>query len=329
MKLPRRTFLSLAGAHALAPAISRVASALDYPTRPITIIVPFPAGGPVDTLARLLAEPMRLSLGQPLVIENVGGAGGSIAAARVARAEPDGYTMILGNWTSLVGTPAVYPVSFDVKNDFAPVALLAFSPLMLVGRTSLPANNVRELIAWLKANPGKATAATVGLGSGSHLCGIYLQNTLGVQFQFVPYRGGAPASQDLVAGNVDVMCDQASNSLPFARAGQIKALVVMARHRWFGAPEVPTVDEMGVPGIYVSFWHGLWAPKGTPKEIVARLNGAVVASLGNDAVRKRFADQGQEIPPRDQQTPEALAAYQKADIDKWWPMVKAAGIKGE
>ena len=189
MKLPRRTFLPLAGAFALAPPISRVASALDYPTRPITIIVPFPAGGPVDTLARLLAEPMRIALGQPLVIENVGGAGGSIAVARVARAEPDGYTMILGNWTSLVGTPAVYPVSFDVKNDFAPVALLASSPLMLVGRKTLPANNVQELIAWLKANPGKATSGTIGIGSPSQVGAIYFQKLTGTQIQLVPYRG--------------------------------------------------------------------------------------------------------------------------------------------
>jgi tripartite-type tricarboxylate transporter receptor subunit TctC len=184
-------------------------------------------------------------------------------------------------------------------------------------------------VAWLKANPGRVTAATVGVGSGSHLCCIYLQNTLGVSFQFVPYRGGGPAAQDLVAGNVDLMCDQAANSLPFVRSGQMKALVVMAKQRWFAAPEVPTVDEMGVPGLHVSFWHGLWAPGGTLPGVVARLNTAVVHALADDGVRKRFADQGQEIPPRDQQTPEALAAYQKADIDKWWPMIKAAGIKGE
>jgi tripartite-type tricarboxylate transporter receptor subunit TctC len=314
---------------ALTLAMSGGAAADDYPSRAVTLVVPFPAGGGTGLLARILAEQMQVELGQPVIVENVGGAGGSIGVARVARAAADGYTLVFGNWASNVGSGAVYPVDYDLIKDFEPVARIADTPLWVVARKEFPANDFKTLIAWLKANPGKATAATVGLGSGSHLCGIYLQNTLGVQFQFVPYRGGAPASQDLVAGNVDVMCDQASNSLPFARAGQIKALVVMARHRWFGAPEVPTVDEMGVPGIYVSFWHGLWAPKGTPKEIVARLNGAVVASLGNDAVRKRFADQGQEIPPRDQQTPEALAAYQKADIDKWWPMVKAAGIKGE
>jgi len=209
------------------------------------------------------------------------------------------------------------------------VARIADTPLRVVTRKNFPANDFKQLIAWLKANPGKATAATVGPGSGSHLCGVYLENNLGVRFQFVPYRGGAPASQDLIAGNVDLMCDQSSNSLPFVRSGQIKALAVMARQRWFGAPEVPTVGEMGVPGIYVSFWHGLWAPKGTPNAIVAKLNSAVVKSLADAALQKRFADQGQEIPPRDQQTPQALAAYQKADIEKWWPIVKAAGIKGE
>ena len=267
------------------------ARADDYPARTITMVVPFPTGGATTLLARILAEQMKTELGQSVIIENVGGAGGSIGVARVAR--------------------------------------VADTPLWVVTRKDFPAKDFKGLIAWLKANPGKATAATVGPGSGSHLCGIYLQNTLGVRMQYVPYRGGAPASQDLIAGNVDLMCDMSSNSLPFERAGQIKALAVMAKHRWSGAPEVPTVDEMGVPGIYVSFWHGLWAPKGTPADVVAKLNGAVVAALADDAVRKRFADQGQEIPPRDQQTPQALAAYQKADIEKWWPMIKAAGIKAE
>jgi tripartite-type tricarboxylate transporter receptor subunit TctC len=305
------------------------AAAEDYPSRAITVVVPFPAGGATGLLAHILAEQMQTELGQPVVVENVGGAGGSIGVARVARATPDGYTLVFGNWASNVGSGAVYPVDYDLLKDFAPVSRIADTPLWIVARKEFPASDFKTMTAWLKANPGKATAATVGVGSGSHLCGIYLQNTLGVTFQFVPYRGGAPASQDLVAGNVDLMCDQAANSLPFVRSGQIKALVVMAKERWFGAPDVPTVDEMGVPGIYVSFWHGLWAPKGTPKAIIAKLNGAVVQALADDAVRKRFADQGQEIPPRDQQTPEALAAYQKADIEKWWPMIKAAGIKGE
>ncbi len=199
----------------------------------------------------------------------------------------------------------------------------------MVAKNALPAKDLKELIAWLKANPDKASAATVGPGSGSHLCGIYLQNNTGTRFQFVPYRGGAPAMQDLVAGQVDMMCDMSSNSLPHVRAGQIKALAVMAKSRWFAAPDIPTVDEMGVPGIYVSFWHGLWVPKGAPTDVVAKLSGAVVKALADPVVRQRFADQGQEIPPRDQQTPAALAAYHKADIEKWWPIIKAANIKAE
>jgi tripartite-type tricarboxylate transporter receptor subunit TctC len=299
MKLLRRKFLSLAGAVAAAPALSRFASALDYPTRPITIIVPFPAGGPVDTLARLLSEPMRISLGQPLVVENVGGAGGSIAVARVARAEPDGYTMILGNWTSLVGTPAAYPVSFDVKNDFAPVALLASSPLMLVGRKSLPANNVQELIAWLKANPGKATAGTIGIGSPSQVGAIYFQKLTGTQIQLVPYRGAAPALTDLL------------------------------KTRWPSAPDIPTIEEAGVPELALSFWQAFWVPKSTPEAVVAKLNAAAVAALADPGVRRRLDDLGQEIPPRAQQTPQALGAFHRSEIDKWWPIIKAAGIKPE
>jgi tripartite-type tricarboxylate transporter receptor subunit TctC len=316
-------------ATALIVAMIGSAAAEVYPTRTITMVVPFPAGGGTSLLARILAERMTPELGQSVIVENVGGAGGSIGVAKVARAPPDGYTLVFGNWASNVGSGAVYPVDYDLLKDFAPIARVADAPLWIVARKTFPANDLREAIAWLKANPGMATMATVGVGSGSHLCGIYLQNATGVRFQFIPYKGGAPASQDLVAGHVDMMCDFSSNSLPFERSGQIKALAVMAKDRWFGAPEVPTVDEMGVPELYVSFWHGLWAPKGTPADVIAKLNAAVVAALADDTVRARFSDQGQEIPPRDQQTPEALAAYQKADIDKWWPIIKAAGVKAE
>jgi tripartite-type tricarboxylate transporter receptor subunit TctC len=330
MKFPRRTFLSWAGAVAAAPASSRFAAALDYPTRPITIIVPFPAGGPVDTLARLLSEPMRLALGQPLVVENVGGAGGSIAVARVARAEPDGYTMILGNWTSLVGTPAVYPVSFDVKNDFAAVALLAFSPLMLVGRKSLPANNVQELIAWLKTNPGKATSGTIGVGSPSQVGAIYFQKLTGTQIQLVPYRGAAPALTDLLAGQIDLrMGAEASQMLPYLKSDSVKAFAIMDKTRWAPAPDIPTIEEAGVPELALSFWQAFWVPKSTPDAIVAKLNAAAVAALADAAVRRRLDDLGQEIPPRAQQTPQALGAFHRSEIDKWWPIIKAAGIKPE
>jgi tripartite-type tricarboxylate transporter receptor subunit TctC len=318
--------LSLAAAFAMLAGVG-AAAAQAYPSRPITMIVPFPPGGATTVLARVLAERMREPLGQPVVVENVSGAGGSIGVARVARAAPDGYSLSFGNWASHVGAGAVYPVQYDVLTDFEPVARVADTPLWVVARNDLPAKDLKELIAWLKANPGKASAATVGPGSGSHLCGIYLQSNTATSFQFVPYRGGAPAMQDLVAGQVDMMCDMSSNSLPFVRSGQIKALAVMAKARWPAAPDVPTVDEMGVPGIYVSFWHGLWAPKGTPKDVIAKLNGAVVDALADPATRQRFVDQGQEIPPRDQQTPQALAAYHKVDIEKWWPIIKAANIK--
>jgi tripartite-type tricarboxylate transporter receptor subunit TctC len=321
----RRLFWTLAFVAATAGLGSAVAQV--YPSRTITVVVPFPAGGATNTLARILAEHMKMTLGQTIVVENVGGAGGSIGVGRVARAAPDGYTLVFGNWASNVGSGAVYPVQYDLLTDFEPIGRTADTPLWVVARKDLPANDLRELIVWLKANQDKASAATVGPGSGSHLCGIYLQGNTGTRFQFVPFRGGAPAIQALVGGQVDMMCDMSSNSLPFMRNGQIKALGVMSKVRWFGAPEIPTVDEMGVPGLYMSFWHGFWAPKGTPKDALARLNAALVAALADPTVRQRFADQGQEIPPRDQQTPEALAAYHKADIERWWPIIKAANIK--
>jgi tripartite-type tricarboxylate transporter receptor subunit TctC len=324
MKLPRRKFLSLAGAVATAPALPRVASALDYPTRPITIIVPFPAGGPVDTLARLLSEPMRIALGQPLVVENVGGAGGSIAVARVARAEPDGYTMILGNWTSLVGTPAVYPVPFDVKNDFAAVALLAFSPLMLVGRKSLPANNVKELIAWLKANPGKATSGTIGVGSPSQVGAIYFQKLTGTQIQLVPYRGAAPALTDLLGGQVEVVCLDMPVLISQIQAGNLVPVGIAGDKRDAVLPDVPTLAEQGYPNTDASNWYALLAPAKTPPDVVAKLNKAVDDALKDPEVRDKLVKTG-ATPVGG--TPEQLGTFMKAEYEKWGRVVKEHDIK--
>jgi len=311
-------------------ALAGPAVAESYPSRPVTIIVPFPPGGPVDTLARILSEPLRLSLGQPIVVENVSGAGGSLGIGRLARAAPDGLTLGLGNWTSSVGAPAIYPVAYDILADFEPVALVTISPVMIVARKTLPANDVMELIAWLKANPGKASAGTIGSGSPSQFGGIYFQNLTGTRLQFVPYRGSAQVLQDMVAGLIDLRFGaEASQMLPYLRAGTLKALAIMGKDRWAPAPDIPTIDEAGLPGLYLSYWQGLWLPKGTPKAIVARLNAATADALADAVVRQRLADLGQDIPPRDQQTPEALAAFHRAEIEKWWPVIRQAGLKAE
>jgi tripartite-type tricarboxylate transporter receptor subunit TctC len=312
-----------------AVAYSNVAAAQDYPTRPITLIVPFTAGGPTDLVGRIIADRIKTGLGQPVVVENVPGAGGSIGAARVAKAAPDGYTLIVGQWSSHVGAGAMYSLSFHPVEDFAPVALLTSSPLWIVGRKDLPANNLQELIAWLKANPDKATAGSVGVGSGTHLCLIYFQNNAGVRFQVVPYRGGPPMMQDLIAGQVDFSCPESSQNLAQYRSGQIKVFAVMNRRRWAAAPEIPTVDEAGVPGMHFPFWNALWAPKRTPEPIVAKLNAAVKEAFADPAMQKRFGELGYDIPPREQQSPEALATFHRQEVEKWWPIIKGANIKAE
>ena len=303
------------------------ALAQDYPSRPVTMIVPFPAGGPSDTLARILSERMRVALGQPVIIENVAGAGASIGATRGAQAAPDGYTLSIGNWTSHVGSGAMYRLPFDMLTDLEPISLLTSAPLMIVGKNAVPANNGTELVAFLKANPDKVTAATIGAGSAAHVCGIYFQDKIGTRLQFVPYRGGAPVMQDLVAGQIDLFCAEASQTLTYIRGGQMKAFMVMAKERWPAAPEVQTVDEAGARGLYISFWHGLWVPKGTPQEVIAKLNAAVVETLRDASVHKRLTDLGLVVATREQQTPQALAAHHKAELEKWWPIMKAAGIK--
>jgi len=329
VNLPRRRFLHLVAGAAAMPATSRIAWAQAYPARPITIIVPIPPGAVADITARVIAEPMRVTLGQPILIDNVAGAGGSIGVGRAARAAPDGYTLSFGNWLTHVGASAAYPVQYDVLKDFEPVSLLTQSPMWLVARNGFPAKDLQELIAWLKANPDKATAATVGSGGAGHVTGVYFQRSTDTRFAFVPYRGGTPALQDVVAGHVDLMFADVSSSLPFVRSGQIKAYAVMAQSRWFAAPDTPTVDELGLLGIYLSFWQGLWVPKGTPKNVLGKVHAAVVNALDDLTVRQRLKDAGQEIMPRQQQTPEALAAFHKAETEKWWPIIKAANIKGE
>jgi tripartite-type tricarboxylate transporter receptor subunit TctC len=300
-----------------------------YPSRPITMVVPFAPGGPTDTIARIMAERMRVSLGQPVILENVAGAAGSVGAGRVARAAGDGYTLVVGVWGTHVLNGAIYGLQYDVLKDFEPISLLASNPMVIVAKKAMPAKDLKELIAWLKANPDKASAGTTGTGGASHVAAIFFQKETGTRFQFVPYRGLAPAMQDLVAGQIDMMVDNPATSLSQARAGTIKAYATTAKARLAAAPDIPTADEAGLPGFNVSQWTALWAPKGTPKDIIAKLNEAVMESLADSNVLARLADLGQHIPPREQQTPEALGAYQKAEIDKWWPIIKAAGIKAE
>ena len=329
MRDERRAFVQLAAGAAAVLALSQIAAAQTYPSRPMTIVVPLAAGGAVDVLARNLAEHMTATLGQPVVIENVTGAGGSVGVARVARAAPDGYTIGTGTASQYVGSAAIYSVQYDLLRDFEPVIMLPRVPYWIVAKASLPVKDLQELIAWLKANPDKASAGAVGVGMGSHLCGLMFQQNTGTKFQMVPYRGGAPALQDLVAGQIDLMCDLAANSLSQARAGRIRPLAVLAKERWFGAPDVPTIDEAGVKDFYVSTWHAFWAPRGTPKEIVDKLNQAAAQAMADPGVRKRIADQGMEMPSAEQQTPAALGAFHRAEVEKWVPIIKAQNIKGE
>lgn len=302
----------------------------DYPSRTITLVVPFAAGGPTDTIARLVAEPMRAALGQPVIVENVTGAAGSIGTGRVARATPDGHTLVVGFWGTHVLNGVLYPLQYDVLKDFEPVALLASNPQLIVANNTVPARDLSDLINWLKANPGKASQGTAGAGSPAHVGGAFFQRMTGTRFQFVPYsRGAAPAMQDLIAGQIDLMFDQTSHSLPHVRAGNIKAFAVASRTRLPSAPDIPTVDEAGLPGFYVSVWAGMWAPKGTPATIIAKLNNAVVRALADHKVRERFAELGQEVPAPTFQTSQGFGAFHRAEIDKWWPIIKAANIKPE
>jgi tripartite-type tricarboxylate transporter receptor subunit TctC len=305
------------------------AGAQGYPTHPITMIVPFSAGGPTDTIARIMAGRLTRALGQTVVVENITGAGGSIAVGRVVRAAPDGYTIGIGHIGTHVINGAIYPLTYDMLKDLEPVAMIATNPQIIVSKNAVPAKNLKELVAWVKANQEKVSFGTGGAGTPSHVSGVQLQNITGAQFQIVHYRGSAPAMQDLIGGHIDLGFEQAASALPHVRAGKIRAYAVTSKTRLLAAPEIPTVDEAGLPNFYMAVWHGIWAPKNTPKAIILRLNAAIIEALADSAVRQRLADLGQEIPPRAQQTPEALAAHHKAEIDKWWPVIKAAGIKTE
>jgi tripartite-type tricarboxylate transporter receptor subunit TctC len=305
------------------------ASAQTYPTRPVTIVVPFAAGGPLDAMGRVMGDRMGRSLGQQFIIENVVGAGGSVGVGRVVKAAPDGYTIGIGHWSTHVVNGAIYDLPYDLLKDLEPVARLPANPQFIVSKRGIPAGNLKELIAWLKANESKVTAGTAGAGSASHVAGVYFQTMTGTHFPFVPYRGTGPAMNDLIGGQIDLIVDQTSNSMPQVKAGTIKAYAVTAKERLPSAPDIPTVDEAGVPGLYISVWFGLWAPKGTPKDIIAKLNAAAVEAMADPAVRTRMDTLGLEIPPRDQQSAEALGALQKAEIEKWWPIIKAAHITGE
>jgi tripartite-type tricarboxylate transporter receptor subunit TctC len=325
----RRTFLAALGGAAAWPLAASIGSvaAQPYPSRPITMIVPFPAGGPTDTIGRLIAERMRITLGQPVIVENVSGGGGRIGVGRVARSPGDGYTLIIGHWSTHVVSAATSSLPYDVVNDFEPISLITDGPQLLISKKTIAARDSTELIAWLKANPGKALVGIVGIGGAGHLAALMFQKTADVHVQFIPYRGAAPRTQDLLAGQIDLAFDQAANALPHVRSGSLRAFMVTAKTRLKVAPDIPTVDEVGLSGFYTSFWHALWLPKGTPKDVTEKLNAAVVHTLAESNVRQRLADLGQEIPPREQQTPEALAAHQRSEIDKWWPIIKAAGIK--
>jgi tripartite-type tricarboxylate transporter receptor subunit TctC len=328
MKLPRRRFLQLIGAGVALPAVSR-AQAQTYPSRPITMIVPYAAGGPTDTIGRVTTEHMRADLGQTIVAENVGGAGGSTGIGRLARATPDGLTIGIGNWSAMVVNGAIYPLPYDLRQDFEPIALLAQAPQLVVAKKTVPANDLKEFIAWLKANPDKISTGTAGIGSPPHIGAILFQTMTGTRSQLVPYRGAAPAMQDLVAGQVDMVISDPTTALPQLRAGTIKGYAVAQKTRLPAAPDLLTSDEAGLPGFHISTWNALFAPKGTPKDIIAKLNAAAVKALADPAVRSRLTALGQDIPPREQQTPEALGALHMADIEKWWPIIKAANIKPE
>ena len=305
------------------------ASAQPYPARPVTAIVPASAGGPTDTIARIVMARAQQLLGQNIIIENVGGASGTIGTGRVARADPDGYTIGIGGPNHYVVNASVYTLPYDTLKDFEPISMLSNGPMIIMSRNSLPAKNLTELIAWLKANPDNVNFGTGGLASPPHVAGLSLQAVTGNKFQFIPFRGSAPALQQVIGGQLDIIIDQASSALSIVKGGNVRAYAVTAPQRLASAPDVPTVDEAGLPGFYVSIWQGVWAPKGTPKDVIAKLNGAIAGAIADPAVQKRLAEVGQELPSNEQMTPEGFGAFHKAEMDKWTPIIRAANIKPE
>ena len=300
-----------------------------YPTRAVTLVVPFPAGGPTDTIGRVMAEGLQVSLGQPVVVENIPGATGSVGTGKVAHSEADGYTLILGTVATHVFNGAAYTLKYDVAKDFDPISLVAFDPQIIAVRKDFPVTDVMQLIAWLQANPDKATAGTAGIGSTSHINALNFQKITGTRFGLIPYRGLGPAMRDLVSGHIDILFDLAANSVPQIRSATIKGLAVTSKNRLQSASEIPTVDEAGLAGFYFLNWHAVWVPRGTPREVTLKLNAAVRKTLTDQLILKRLADIGQQTPSLDQQSAEALASYQNDEIAKWWPVIKAAGIKVE
>jgi tripartite-type tricarboxylate transporter receptor subunit TctC len=318
-----RTLLGIA----LGAVMGVAANAQSYPTRPVTVTVPASAGGPTDTIARVVMARAQQALGQSIIIENVGGASGTIATGKVVRAEPDGYSLIIGGVNHFVVNGAVYPLTYNLLTDFEPISMLSAGPMLIMSRSSLPAKDLKELIAWLKANPDTVTFGTGGLASPPHISGLSLQEITGNKFQFVPFRGSAPALQQVVGGQLDIIIDQASSSLSVAKGGAVRAYAVTAKTRLASAPDIPTVDEAGLPGLQISIWQAMWAPKGTPKEIIAKVNAAVKEALADPATQNKLAEIGQELPSAEQQTPQGFGAYHKAETEKWTPIIKAANIK--
>jgi tripartite-type tricarboxylate transporter receptor subunit TctC len=306
-----------------------MAAAQGYPTRAIAMIVPFPAGGATDSLGRYLAEQMQALLGQAIIIENIAGAAGSIGVGRAVRAAADGYTLSIGTSTTHMLTGGLYALPFDLLTDLEPVIEIGSEPLLIVGRKSLPADDLKGLIAWLKVNPDKASVGIAGVGATGHLTGISFQKATATKFQFVPYRGNAPAMQDLLAGQIDFMIEPSSNFKSLVAAGSVKPFAITGRTRLASSPDIPTADEAGLSGFFASLWYGLWVPKGTPKDIIARLNATLMQVLADPAVQKRLEDLGIQITPPAQQSPEALRALQKSEAERWWPIIKASNLKAE